>query len=169
LVKEKKGWRQLAREKIFFKENCQIIRNLGIEIVSLERGRIFTVKNSLRHTMCTMNEWINNERRRIYAAGLDVVAVERLKYLFRHFVRPDLFDNESDIIFERVDEWDSAYPKYGSIVFVYVRGEKEQDLEITCKAEVYYECKLAVDLDPRMYTTNPSTVNRAWMEHRLKK
>ena len=116
-----------------------------------------------------MKEWIDNERRRVLTAGLDVVAVERLKYLFRHFVRPDLFAHDADMIFERVDEWDSSYPKYGSIVFVYVRGQKEENLEISCKAEVYYECKLAVELDPRMHTSNPATVNRAWMEKRLKK
>jgi hypothetical protein len=115
-----------------------------------------------------MNDWITNERRRVLAAGLDPVAVERLKFLFRHFVRPDLFANAADIIFERVDEWDSSYPKYGSIVFVYVRNGKEPDLEISCKAEVYYECKLAVELDPRMHTSNPAIVNTAWMEHKLK-
>jgi hypothetical protein len=115
-----------------------------------------------------MNDWIDNERRRILSAGLDVVAIERLKYLFRHFVRPDMFVDNADMIFERVDEWDSSNPKYGSIVFVIVRGDRELNLEITCKAEVYYECKLAVDLDPRMHTSDPSSVNRAWMEKRLK-
>jgi hypothetical protein len=134
----------------------------------LERGRIFVVKNSLRHKTDKMNQWIKNERRRVLTAGLDVVAVERLKYLFRHFVRPDLFADKAELVFERVDHWDTTSPRYGSIVFVCARDGKELDLEVSCRAEVYYECKLAVELDPRMRTTNPSAVNSAWMERKLK-
>lgn len=105
----------------------------------------------------------------ILEAGLNDVAIERMKHIMSHIAYPEIAEKGSELFFgarqkpEEKDEEDN----YGSLLFFY--HEEEDSYTIRVPMETYFEQCLACDLDPRMKAEAGMCIDKEWMDMQLRK
>lgn len=111
------------------------------------------------------------EKNRILSAGLNDIVVERMK-AFIH-LNPENNVRESDkVLFYGIDDSDEAKEKTGwqrgAILFVRLRENAEPKI-LPFSVNLYYDYKLAVEIDPRMAVKGCACVDKEWMNRQLHK
>lgn len=110
------------------------------------------------------------EKIAIFEAGLNDVAVERMKFFIKlnetKIMAPtdQLYFLEVDTDTEKIK---STGWERGAIKFVRVREGHEPDIH-PYQMEVYYDYLLATDVDPRMKVNGCTCVDQEWLERKLK-
>lgn len=103
----------------------------------------------------------------ILEKGLNDVAIERQKYMIRHFVEPKLAMKGYELYFDRIEGPNEEYP-HGTICFGYDDEENETMILMRFAMDNYYEHKMACKLDPRMAVKGAMCVDEGWISKRLK-
>ncbi len=98
--------------------------------------------------------------------GLDDVAIERQKYMFKHIIQPDIAQKGYDIYFNQIEEPDKDYP-YGKISFYYYDDEKG-GMGVQTAMDSYFESRLACSLDPRMVVNGCHCVDEGWIKNQMR-
>ena len=103
----------------------------------------------------------------ILEQGLNDVAIERMKYMMTHIVRPEMHAKGYELRFEGVnpDAW--SFSDLGKMTFSY-ENEDEETLLMSVPMDLYYEYCLACELDPRMHPVGCICVDNGWMSKQLK-
>lgn len=104
----------------------------------------------------------------ILEKGLNDVAIEHLKYMITHHIRPEFAKKEYDLFFYGVDYDDVKESKEGTFRFIY-NDENNDTFVITLPMERYYEHQLACKLDPRMNVVQCVNVDEEWISQQFKK
>lgn len=107
------------------------------------------------------------EKIQILEAGLDDVAVERMKYMIAHNSSSKFVGKNYDIFFDNADHDDKDGGEYGSITFTLV-DDKGETYDGKFPIELYYEQCLAVKLDPRMRVDGCISVDSGWISRQFK-
>ena len=102
----------------------------------------------------------------IFEAGLNDVAIERLKYGLAHFHNIGI--GQSPLYFIGINCEDTEKSDYGSMGFLIHNEEGGKDQVISVPMDAYYEQKLAVEIDPRMHVTDWACVDQKWIGSHLK-
>lgn len=111
------------------------------------------------------------EKNNILSAGLNDIAVERMKTFIR--LNPENSVRKSDLLIcYGVDDSDEAKEKTGwqrgAILFVRLRENTEPKI-LPFNMDLYYDYKLAVEIDPRMAVKGCTCVDKEWMNRQLHK
>lgn len=99
--------------------------------------------------------------------GLDVMAVERMKYMISHVTMPEIAEKGCELYFFQRTEPDEEF-EYGQIRFVYNDPNDNTCVFVSFAMDVYYEHLLACELDPRMRAEENECIDQAWMDRKLK-
>lgn len=113
-----------------------------------------------------------SERRRVLDYGLNVIALERMKFMLSHICYPEIAVRGYNIEFEGIAFDPTDKSKFGRIHFKYYDGREKADRHADFAMERYYESCQAVEMDPRMRLRRgeeEADVDESWMEARLRR
>lgn len=119
---------------------------------------------TLRHVM-GLNKL--REKILILEAGLDDVAIERMKYMIAHNSSPKFVEKDHEIFFDNVDPDDKDGGEYGTITFSLV-DYNGVTYNSKFPMELYYEHCLAVKLDSRMRVDGCVSIDNGWIGRQFK-
>lgn len=103
----------------------------------------------------------------ILEEGLNDVAIERMKYMVRHIIMPEIAEKGFELYFSHTTKPDEEN-EHGRIIFFYKDDEdKTQYVGVTMGK--YYEHCLACEIDPRMAVKSCQCVDEEWISRQLKK
>ncbi len=112
------------------------------------------------------------DRERILKHRLNVMAVERMKYIYSHVNFREIAKRGYNIEFEKVIFTQTKESEFGLIWFKYFDGRVGKVVSRSAPAELYFESCLAVEMDPRMrlglYETEDD-IDEAWMDGKLRR
>ncbi|MCD8287787.1 MAG: CpXC domain-containing protein [Porphyromonadaceae bacterium] len=103
----------------------------------------------------------------ILEKGLDDIAIERWKYMYAHFIAPELAENRREIFFRDVIHSDNISSDRGTMVFLY-QDENERTIKLSVPMIFYYNHCLACKIDPRMKVETCMNIDEGWMALQLK-
>ncbi len=104
----------------------------------------------------------------ILEKGLNDVAIERMKYMLKHIVHPELAEKETELFFGDVVYKDKELNDDGEMVLIAQDKDKETS-HWSMSMKLYYEHCLACDLDPRMKVEGCMNIDEGWIARQLKK
>ncbi len=123
-----------------------------------------TVDYTYRHVT---GLWRLKEKILILEKGLNDVAIERMKYMIKHILYPEMGDKDVEMYFGGVDYADKELSDYGSISFFY-HDENDETMSARYPLDRYFEQCKACELDSRMKVTRCENVDEGWMTMKLK-
>lgn len=109
------------------------------------------------------------EKISILEAGLNDIAIERMKFFLRLDNKNGIYQN--DALFFLGADTDpeiirSSGCEHGAIKFLRIQDDKEP-AKFSFKMEYYYDYLLAVNIDPRMNVAGCTCVDEGWMKKKL--
>lgn len=99
--------------------------------------------------------------------GLDDVVIERMKYMQSHIVHPEIAEKGYHLLLGGVNREDEELSEYGSIFFIF-RDDEGKTMHIVLPMDMYYEHRLACEIDPRMKLGDCRCVDEGWISRQLK-
>ncbi len=111
--------------------------------------------------------WRLKEKILILEKGLKDVAIERMKYMMKYILHPEIAEKGYDVYFAGVNYEDKELSEEGSIGFFY-HDENDETLSIRYPMDNYYEQCLACELDPRMKVNRCENIDEGWISMKLK-
>ncbi len=103
----------------------------------------------------------------ILEQGLNDIAIERMKYMIRTILSPDVVKNGYEICFDMIEEPTeaNAEPKISFLIF-----DNEGNLTMRSRTTMnkYYQYCLSCKLDPRMNAERFCCVDEGWISKQLK-
>lgn len=99
---------------------------------------------------------------------LNDLAIEHMKYMISHIIRPEISEKGYHLYFERLDPDETAVSEHGSIYFFYNDEEAQQTMSVKFALDNYYEHCLAIKIDPRMDLDGNKCVDEGWIDKQLK-
>ncbi len=116
---------------------------------------------------------LNNLKEKIHILEehLNDVAIERLRYMVRHIIRPNIAAIGSPLYLQGVEREANDQSEYGSLYFIYFTEEngEESTQQLQMPMEIYFEHEFAVKNDPRMALNGNVCVDEEWMKRQLSK
>jgi len=106
------------------------------------------------------------EKIRILELGLNDVAMERLKFMYRYVALPEELAS-SQLYFHDITYEDEPLRNKGQLHFI-VRGGHLNGINWFLPIESYYEHCLACRMDPRMTATGCQQVDELWIARKFK-
>lgn len=100
--------------------------------------------------------------------GLNDLAIEHMKYMISHIVRPEIAEKGYHLYFEKIDPTEKEISEHGTIYFFYNDEEEEQVYTVRYALDNYYEHCLAVKIDPRMEPNGNKCIDENWIQQQLK-
>lgn len=114
------------------------------------------------------------EKISILEAGLDDVAIERFKYVFRNIANPELSGDGKELYFIGVHKEDDGREEdgkeendYGSFGLLFIDRTSQQSQPMGIDMRKYFEACYAVKLDPRMALNGNTCVDEGWIARQL--
>ena len=104
----------------------------------------------------------------IFEHGFNDIAIERVKYFFKHFIDPDeLHDAEFFSFIDRVLPCEENNME-DELVFIYKNPRMEKPSVFTARKELYDHALEAINLDPRFNNTGIHCIDEEWIGMKLK-
>lgn len=111
--------------------------------------------------------WRLKEKILILEKGFNDVAIERMKYMIKHVLHPEMAEKDVELYFGDVDYADKELSEYGSISFLY-HDENDDTLSARYSLDRYYEQCKACEIDPRMKVNRCENIDEGWIALKLK-
>ena len=138
-----------------------------INVKTFNNRTVFQRLHKVEHYRQVTGLWRLKEKILILEKGLKDVAVERMKYMMKHVLHPEIAEKGYEVYFAGVNYEDKELSEEGSIGFFY-HDENDETLSIRYPMDNYYEQCLACDLDPRMKVNRCENIDEGWISMKLK-
>lgn len=109
------------------------------------------------------------EKITIFEAGLNDVAIERLKYVMKNITFDEWQGDDKYLYFIGVNPDDENHKEFGSFGLYFVDRAKEEGRPIGFDMALYYEALYAVKLDNRMQLNGNPCVDQEWIARQLQR
>ena len=110
--------------------------------------------------------WRLKEKIVILEKGLNDVAIERMKYMIKHELHPEMAEKNFEIYFGEIHLSDKDVSEQGFISFLYF-DENDEAFSLQYPLESYVEQCEACEADPRMQVKGCENIDEGWIAMKL--
>ena len=110
--------------------------------------------------------WRLKEKIVILEKGLNDVAIERMKYMIKHELHPEMAEKSFEIYFGEIHLSDKDVSEQGFISFLYF-DENDEAFSLQYPLESYVEQCEACEADPRMQVKGCENIDEGWIAMKL--